>query len=338
MGKNIYVIVGAVVGVAILGFAGFKQVQSTKSNATEQLVFGGNSGNSNPAAPNDGLAGGPTVGDNQPGGNPMGQGMGTQPEGMQTGPGSANQGGRGQGGFRGMGGQGRPNQGQPGLSPNGGVAPGGPTQPGNSGGRMANPEFDIIGMGGFILNDPKIQAELKLSSKQKADLEEALKPPAAPDGGSNDMQGMARGMANGSVERAQKIRDILDDKQEARMEQLVFQALGPSSLMSPNFRERFSISDEEVKNMQSAMQEAWKSLGGGGNGGFDMSAAMKMKEQLDVKLVAALDADSKAKWKAALGAPFKFDNAMMGGMFGGGGGRRGGGPGGGQGNRPRGGE
>lgn len=342
MGINTNYLVGGVAfAVAIVGFAGYKQFESTKANASEKLlVVGGGPSGPVTGSPQDSISGGPAVGDQQPG-MPNQPGMGQMPPTEGSGPmGSGQMGNAPQGGF-----QNRPNrQNWNGRGPATGStgAPsqpdgtgGSPTTPGSQGGDM--PQFDIIGMGGYILGDANVQKELKLSDGQKKSIEDVMKPPAQPEGG--DVQGMARDMMGSSVERAKKIRDILDDKQEKRMEQLVFQAFGPTSLMGPNFRDRFGISDDEAQKMQGAMQEAFKSLQGSGGGGFDMGSAMKMKEQLDIKLLEVLDADSKAKWKAALGTPFKFANPMigMGGMLGGGG-RRGGGPGGGQGNRPRGGE
>lgn len=344
--RGIYAIVGVVVGAGLLGYAGYRNFDIQARESKKELVMTNSTiGERTQNAPTgDDLASGLP--------NDAGVGVGETPGNIEAPLGGMSAPNRpfmgGGGGMRRGGGSVAP--GETSSVPaqqqrGGGETPARPRPQG--GGEAQMGEVDILGMGGMILNDPKVATELKLSDAQKKQITDAMKPPAASGNGGEGLEGVARGMRRASAELGPKLRTILNAQQVKRYEELVFQQIGPASMMGDNFKTRFAISDAESEKMQKMAeafgQEMMASLQSGGQGGGqgggrqmpDLSKIMKAKADFDKKLVAALDADSQAKWKSATGKPFTFSNpmaafgGMMGGMggMGGGMGRSGGGPG-----------
>ena len=339
--KGTYVITGVVAAAAILGFAGYKQMESNRENGGQLLVdTGGSSGLVSSPGTDNGLPPGSSIGDGNPtpGGDLGAEAATPRGNGMNRGNGQF-----GRGPDRGQPSMGRPNgsgrQGGTQINP-GGENPSRPTQPGERRGgpptATMSEEDSIFGMGSMILGDEKVLAELKLDAGQKEAIAQAIK---APQGGANNQsqnpEEAVQSMLSAGEERGKKVKAILNDAQEKRFKQLVYQSFGPSALLQPNMMTQFGISESEGKKMQEAaqafMQEQMKNFQ---SGNIDMNAIAKKKDELDKSMINALDEDSRNKWKAAIGAPFKFSSPMgmggMGGMFGRGGGR---GPGGG-GRRP----
>lgn len=349
--KTVYVASAVAIAAAVLGFAGYKQYETRKANDDQELMVTGSDGTlvSNGGKNiEEGLPTGSSIGD----GN-MGAGPGNQPNtgsamnGFQRGgtmggnPGvrpsqPRTDGGSGMGMGRRQGGGG--NAVSPGGSPGAGN-PGGGGAPGRPGGGQARPqggEMDFFGMGVALLADPKVQSELKLSAAQKAAVTQALKPPKDVEN-SEDMGAQVQNYMSRAGEQGAKVKTILDDNQEKRYVQLVHQQMGPVMMMNGSAREKFAVGDDEMKKITEIMTAAsgdfQKSMQSGQMPNMD--AIAKVKIEMDKKVIAALDDDSRAKWKAATGAPFTFSSpgglgGLMGGMgMGRGMGGRGGAPGGG---------
>lgn len=354
--KGIYIASGIAIAVAMLGFAGYKSMESRKSNDDQQLLVTGSGGElaTNSGNPVDqALPSGNSIGDGNMGGGPgnqpdtgsamngfrRGGSPGSNPDiDIQTNP-NRGSGGMGRNSGQGSNGQTRVNP----VNPNRGTNPGGgnpgSTPGGSNPGGAPRGEMDFFGTGVMILTDAKVQSELRLSAPQKAAIKQVMEPPKI-DNSNGDMGAQVQNYMSRASEQGSKVKAILDDNQEKRYMQLVHQVMGPVMMMNGTAKDKFSISEEETKKIGAVMQtfsaEFQKSMSGGQMP--NMEAIAKVKGEMDKKIIASLDADSQGKWKAATGAPFTFSTPLgMGGMMGGMGGRgmggRGGAPGGG-GRRP----
>ncbi len=350
--KAVYIASGIAFAAAVLGFAGYKSMETRNSNDDQQLMetgTGGATASTNPQNVEGGLPDGNSIGD---GG--MNEGPGNQPNtgsamnGFQRG----GQGGNGSrqapqsgstepnnpGMRRGQGSGGRGNSVSPAEGGNPGAGNSGRTNGGGQG-RPPMGEMDFFGTGVMILSDAKVQTELKLTAAQKAAVNQVMKPPQQPQNG-DDVGAQVQDYMSRAAEQGQKVKAILDDNQEKRYMQLVHQQMGPIMMLNGSAKDKFGISDDEQKKigeiLNSFSSEFQKSFSGGQMP--DMDSIAKVKAQMDTKIIAALDEDSRGKWKLAVGSPFKFSSPMgMGGMMGGmsrGMGGRGGPPGGGGGRRP----
>jgi hypothetical protein len=347
--KAVYIASGVAFAAVVLGFAGYKSIEARKSNDNQQLMATGSGALGANSTQNleEGLPSGSSVGDGNtgvgPGNQPntgsamngfnrggMGSGTNDQPNRPRNnGSGGNGMGGRTPGASFGSPVTPGPGTGEQGVKPGNGNA----GRPNGGQGRPPQGEMDFFGNGVMILADPKVQSELKLSAQQKAAIAQVMKPPQQGESG-EDVGKQVQDYMSRAGEQGKKVKAILDDNQEKRYMQLVHQQMGPIMMLNGSGKEQFGVSDEEQKKFSEILTSFSAQFQKGMQGGQmpDMAAITKAKAQMDLQLIAALDEDSRNKWKAATGAPFKFSDSMgLGSMLGGM--RRGGAPGGG-GRRP----
>lgn len=160
-----------------------------------------------------------------------------------------------------------------------------------------------------LLAMTSVQAELNVTADQKAKLTELL--PQRGQGGQGQDREANRAK---QAELATKIAEILDDKQEARLAELVIQRAGNRAVLDEKVATKLSVTAQQ-KSQLDALREKQRSArqGGGQQGqGTDREAARaareKMEKELDAEIGKILTDKQKAELKALGGKPFKFDS------------------------------
>ncbi len=163
-----------------------------------------------------------------------------------------------------------------------------PTQSGPRGMIIAGPMISEL---------KTVQKELKLTDDQIARIK-AITPP---DEGLNaPPQKMTRG------ETDAKMKEILNDRQYTRYQQLVIQGEGPMAFYRPEVQKKLELSDDEnsqIKSIIDADNQAVHPIPADG----DIRAAIGAHEkELMGKLMGVLTDAQKATWKTMVGAKFDF--------------------------------
>ncbi|MBL8065638.1 MAG: hypothetical protein JNM34_07235 [Chthonomonadaceae bacterium] len=178
-----------------------------------------------------------------------------------------------------------------------------------------------------LLAMPSVQTELNLTSDQKSKIAALL-----PQRGQGGQAGGQRGQGGqGGGQRGQggseqganrtnqadldkKIAEILDDKQEARLAELVIQRAGNRAVLNETVASKLAVTADQ-KTQLAALREKQRAgrQGGGQQGqGADREAARaareKMEKELDAEIGKILTEKQKVELKALGGKPFKFDN------------------------------
>lgn len=199
------------------------------------------------------------------------------------------------------------------------------------------------GFGGsaMLVGQEAVQKELGVTDAQKEKLakvrEEAMAGFAGGGfGGGQNLSDEERAKRRTEMEeRAKKteesIKSILDEKQQARLNELVIQQAGAMALNRPDVSEKLKLTDDQ----KSKLRELAQNQGGPGRGGFNpnatqeerqkaMEEARARREKATADAMAVLTPEQKKTFEEMQGKKFEFP------AFGGfGGGGRGG-----AGNRP----
>lgn len=169
-----------------------------------------------------------------------------------------------------------------------------------------------------LLAMPSVQTELNLTADQKSRIA-ALVPQRGQGGGQGGGQRGQGGGEQGANRTNQadldkKIAEILDDKQEARLAELVIQRAGNRAVLDEKVATKLAVTAEQ-KSKIAALREKQRAgrQGGGQQGqGADREAARtaseKMEKELDAEIGKILTEKQKAELKALGGKPFKFEN------------------------------
>jgi len=130
-------------------------------------------------------------------------------------------------------------------------------------------------------------------------------------GGQEQDRGANR-TAQADVEK--KIAEILDDKQEARLAELVIQRAGNRAVLDEKVATKLAVTAEQKSKLDALREKQRASRGGGGQQGqgADREAARaareKMEKELDAEIGKILTEKQKADLKALGGTPFKFED------------------------------
>lgn len=173
-----------------------------------------------------------------------------------------------------------------------------------------------------LLAMPSIQAELNLTLDQKTKLS-ALLPQRGQGGQGGGQRGQGAGNGQGQdrtanranqAETDKKIAEILDDKQEARLAELVIQRAGNRAVLDEKVATKLALTAEQKTKLDALREKQRASRAGGGQQvqGADREAARaareKMEKELDAEIGKILTEQQKADLKALGGKPFKFDS------------------------------
>ena len=154
------------------------------------------------------------------------------------------------------------------------------------------------GMGGFRARGPlvmrqDVQVELGLSEGQIAEIEGLLdeSEDQEPTGGESAWE------------------DVLTDDQRARYRELSLQRAGLRALAEDDVAEELGLSPEQAATIQEAIEAARPQRG---EGGFDREAFMRLREEMNEKIMDVLTDEQKAKWEEMLGDEFEFQRQQRG--------------------------
>ena len=165
-----------------------------------------------------------------------------------------------------------------------------------------------------LLAMPSVQTELNLTADQKSKIT-ALIPQRGQGGGQRGQGAGEQGSNRASqADLDKKLAEILDDKQEARLAELVIQRAGNRAVLDEKVATKLAVTAEQ-KSLLAALREkqrAGRQRGGQQGQGADREAARaareKMEKELDAEIGKILTEKQKAELKALGGKPFKFDN------------------------------
>jgi hypothetical protein len=159
----------------------------------------------------------------------------------------------------------------------------------------------------FLLLNPKIQAELKLTDSQK----DAIKK-AAGDSVSTDEQGRLRiQMTAGTDIEAIKsgLKKAITPAQDKRLTEIWIQRDGVMALSDADVSKQVGLTDEQKKKVADIFEDFGQGMqelimSSGGHVGPEQSKALrdKTKKQLE----GVLTASQKTKFQSMKGAPFKI--------------------------------
>ena len=204
---------------------------------------------------------------------------------------------------------------------------------------------------GFLLQNPGVQKELKLSDDQVKKITETTE--SIRDKHRDEFEALGKLEGDERREKGQELRkkvseetqkalaEILKPEQNKRLKEITLQQEGARAFNDPEVQKALNLTDDQKEKIKTINEDAAKEMGdlfpprgrrGGGGGGappdpgafkerMTKMAAMR-KETLD-KATSVLNDDQKKTWKDMTGAPFevKFEFPPGGPR---GGGRRGG--------------
>ncbi len=199
-----------------------------------------------------------------------------------------------------------------------GPGPGGQRQRGQGAG-MGMGQGPLLAIG--LLQRPDVQKELNLTDEQKQTLAEKLSGLRQQPGQRGERRERGDQRRGGGDQRADQqriagaIKEVLNDKQFERFQQLVLQRAGPSAIAGPDVAKQLSLTEKqqtEIRDIQRASGEKARAAMQEARG--DREAMRGIREKMQASREAAgkqilglLTAEQQKKWKSLLGKPFKFE-------------------------------
>ena len=176
-----------------------------------------------------------------------------------------------------------------------------------------------------LLAMPSVQTELNLTADQKSKISDLIPQRGqvgGQGGGQRGQGGGQRGQGEGEqganrtnqADLDKKIAEILDDKQEARLAELVIQRAGNRAVLDEKVAMKLAITAEQKTQLADLRekQRAARASSGQPGQGTDREAARaareKMEKELDAEIGKILTDKQKAELKTLGGKPFKFEN------------------------------
>lgn len=190
---------------------------------------------------------------------------------------------------------------------------------------------------GLLLNEA-VQKELKMTPEQveKAkttfganrqqarDAAQGQRRQGAGAGGGAG-QAVRQMLGNRQQETEKQIKEILDEKQFARFQQLQLQQQGAAALTRPDVADKVGLSQEQKDKIRQIQQESFASLreamqAARTGQGADRQAAtsqirekmMKAREEANAKIIGVLSSEQRKKWDDLLGPAFNFEQMRIG--------------------------
>jgi Spy/CpxP family protein refolding chaperone len=168
---------------------------------------------------------------------------------------------------------------------------------------------------GFLLMNPGVQKELKLSDDQVSKLKDAMGKvredhkedfekirEASPE----ERQKVMRAVGE---ETRKAIAGILDAKQMKRLKQIEWQVGGTRALEDPEVQKELKLSDEQKKKLKTIFEDSNKQireLFQGGNREGAREQFQKLRKDTDEKTNAVLTDEQKKTFKEMKGEPFEL--------------------------------
>lgn len=142
------------------------------------------------------------------------------------------------------------------------------------GGRQADPVS--------LLQNPQIKKELGITEDQEGQIGDAV---------------------------FNALKKVLKDNQVTRLKQIMLQMKGTQAYLDPAVQKELSLSDRQVNNIKTIMDDYRKEMAdmfkGGGRDGFKKMA--ELRQETSDKINGVLTADQKRAFKQMLGEEFKME-------------------------------
>jgi Spy/CpxP family protein refolding chaperone len=203
--------------------------------------------------------------------------------------------------------------------------------PGRTGASGQGPRQPMTAFGGFgfhpfLIWREDVQKELKLTEAQKKSLQtlpQSLRPPR--QGAPRSQPGQSSQPGQGQRERGPRpnfeemmlkaIKDILTPAQEKRLEELTLQWMGPPALLWPDVAKKVGLTTQQQQKIreleQAHSQKARETFQRGRNNPQEREKMLqqwvKLRKELDTKILALLTPAQKQKWQSLQGKPFTFN-------------------------------
>ena len=97
--------------------------------------------------------------------------------------------------------------------------------------------------------------------------------------------------------------DVMDASQTARYRELTLQRAGLRALAQDDVAKELGLSDDQVTAIDEAIEAARPPQG---EGGFDREAFMKLRDEMNDKIMDVLTDEQEAQWEDMLGEKFEF--------------------------------
>jgi Spy/CpxP family protein refolding chaperone len=174
------------------------------------------------------------------------------------------------------------------------------------------------GFGGgpmFLLGQPSVQKELKLSDEQIKKIKDLS------DKQREAMQGVARDERRAKMQELAKannkaIGEILKPEQMKRAKQLALQQQGTRALSNPEVAKALKLTDDQQEKIKDIQAKAREAAGTGQRGDRSEEATKKRAEARKAtteKVMGVLTPEQKTTLKDLQGEPFKFEPRTRGG-------------------------
>lgn len=189
------------------------------------------------------------------------------------------------------------------------------------GGRGGGRGFGGFGGPAMLLGMEAVQKELAITDAQKekiTKLQEEARGAFRGGGNPQDLSDEERAKRREeAAERAKKteqsLKEILDEKQYARLNELAIQQAGVMAISRPDVAEKLKLTDEQKKKLR----ELAESNQGGGRGGFNPNATQEerqkameefraRREKLNTDAMAVLTPEQKKAFEEMQGKKFEF--------------------------------
>ena len=149
------------------------------------------------------------------------------------------------------------------------------------------------GRGGPLVMREDVQAELGLSEEQIVEIAGLMR----------ESEGQEPGDGASSWE------DVMDDGQRARYRELSLQRAGLRALVWDDVADELGLSDDQITAIEDALEAGRPQRG---EGGFDRDAFIKLRDEMNEKIMDVLTDAQKAKWEQMLGETFEFQRQRRG--------------------------
>lgn len=160
----------------------------------------------------------------------------------------------------------------------------------------------------FLLFNPKVQAELKLTDAQKKAVAAAGGDSISADGEGRMRMRIGQGTDMETIKNA--LKKAITPAQDKRLTEVWIQREGPMALNDPDVAKAVGLSDAQKKRVSEIAQDYGddiRDLAMSSGGRVGPEESKPLRDAARKKLEAVLDKGQKAKFETLKGKPFKWD-------------------------------
>jgi len=179
-----------------------------------------------------------------------------------------------------------------------------------SGARLAKPDFSV-----FVARDPIVQAELKLSERQRAAVDRALEEIDALVFALRDDQSdaAARTLIQAKHKCDRRLAAALSDAQFRRLQGIILRVQGNAALFEVETARRLDVTEEQQKKIWAALKDVQReqaelqAVAQDNSDAFVAEALKRLEQDCTQRVNAVLSAEQQKQWAQLRGAPFNLD-------------------------------